>query len=221
MNRIGFASLACYLSTTLIASRQGSTGRGINNRNSSSLSSPFGLLRRLFAQKSLIVLGLGVSCRHSRISSFKGDGYYRIERPRDVSIDETWFTMSTARGGGPGGQGSNSSSNKVELRVSMSSLSEHFDEELIGRIKQNEHGKSLTSDMTQLILSSHEHRSLHQNKEECLSRLQAIIHKASWVPPVENPPTKMPSSVVSARKMERRKKSVVKKMRQAARKGQW
>ncbi|AAZ11812.1 RF-1 domain containing protein, putative [Trypanosoma equiperdum] len=164
---------------------------------------------------------LKVQLRHSRISSFKQEGYYRFARAKDIHVDESCFTLLTARGGGPGGQGSNSSSNKVEMRVNMASLSEYFDEELIGNIKANECGKALTSDETQLIISSHEHRSMYQNKEECIRRLQQMIHVASWVPPVEANPIKKPSHIVSERKNERRKKSAVKKMRQTARKGLW
>ncbi|RNF12764.1 ribosome-associated protein [Trypanosoma rangeli] len=164
---------------------------------------------------------LCLQCCRSHISSFKEEGYYRLAQLRDIQIDENCYTLRMARGGGPGGQGANSSSNKVELRASVVALSEHFDEELIHRLKDNEHGKALTADGAILVISSHEHRSAHQNKEACLRRLREMIQKASWVPPVEAGSIKRPTTIITAHKVERRKKGSLRKMQQTARKGLW
>ncbi|RNF15730.1 ribosome-associated protein [Trypanosoma conorhini] len=164
---------------------------------------------------------LRLQCCRSHISSFKEEGYYRLAQLRDIQIDESCYTLRMVRGGGPGGQGANSSSNKVELRASIAALSEHFDEELIRRLKENEQGKALTADEAILIISSHEHRSAHQNKEACLRRLREMIQKASWVPPLEAGPIKRPTTIVTAHKTERRRKGSLRKMQQTARKGLW
>nr|CCC48408.1 conserved hypothetical protein [Trypanosoma vivax Y486] len=182
-------------------------------------------LRWFFARASLMPFtakqAIFSQMRRSQISSFKKEGYFRIASPKEISIDDRSYTILVSRGGGPGGQGCNSSSNKVELRVRISELSSQFDERLIENLRNNERGKSLTADETLLIITSHEHRSMHQNKEMCLQRLREFIHKASWVPPVEAGPIKRPATIVEAHKAERRKKSAIKKMRQMARRGLW
>ncbi|ORC90966.1 ribosome-associated protein [Trypanosoma theileri] len=180
-----------------------------------------GAITRLGVWTPNLSNALSSQCARSQISSFKEEGYYRLAKLKDIHIDEDCYSLLTMRGSGPGGQGTNSSSSKVELRVSISALSEHFDEDLIHKLKDNERGKSLTADESLVIVSSHEHRSVHQNKEACLRRLREIIQKASWVPPVEAAPIKRPTSIVTARKVERRKKGSMQKMQRAARKGMW
>ncbi|EKF37924.1 hypothetical protein MOQ_001875 [Trypanosoma cruzi marinkellei] len=164
-------------------------------------------------------LRLQYCCSH--ISSFKQEGYYRFAQLRDIQIDANCYSFLMVRGGGPGGQGSNSSSNKVELRASIIALGEHFDEELIQRLKENERGKALTADEALIVISSHEHRSAHQNKEVCLRRLREMIQKASWVPPLEKKPIERPTTIITAQKAERRKKGSIRKMQRTARKGLW
>ncbi|KAH9580128.1 Peptide chain release factor class I/class II [Trypanosoma melophagium] len=168
-----------------------------------------------------VSVALSTQCARSQISSFKVKGYYRLAQLKDIHIDDDCYSVQTMRGSGPGGQGTNSSSSKVELRASIPALNERFDEDLMHKLKENERGKSLTSDESLLIVSSHEHRSVHQNKEACLRRLREIIQKASWVPPVEADPIKRSTSIVTARKVERRKKGSMQKMQRAARKGLW
>ncbi|KEG12423.1 ribosome-associated protein [Trypanosoma grayi] len=173
------------------------------------------------ARGRMVPAALLLQCRRSHISSFKEEGYYRLAQLRDIHVDESCYTVLAVRGGGPGGQGANSSSNKVELRASVTSLSDHFDEELVQKLKDNERGKALTSDETLLIITTHEHRSAHQNKEACLRRLREMIQKASWVPPVECGPIKRPAAIVSAHKTDRWRKGSMKKMQRTARRGLW
>lgn len=159
--------------------------------------------------------------RTSHISSFKQAGFYRLASPKQIVIDPCVYEMRTMRGSGPGGQGTNSSSNKVELRVDLEMLSDFFDEELLAALRRNEAGASLTADGTTIVLSCHEHRSGLQNKEGCIRKLQELLHRASWVPPVEADPIERPTHIVTEQKARRRKKSNTNRMTRSARSGAW
>lgn len=159
--------------------------------------------------------------RTSHVSSFKKEGYYRLDNPKHIVIDPCTYEIRTMRGSGPGGQGTNSSSNKVELRADLEMLSEFFDEELLTALRRNESGASLTSDGATIVVSCHEHRSALQNKEACIRKLQELLHKASWVPPVEADPVERPTRIITEQKMRRRKKSNANRMTRAARSGTW
>ncbi|KPI90418.1 hypothetical protein ABL78_0494 [Leptomonas seymouri] len=159
--------------------------------------------------------------RASHVSSFKKEGYFRLESPKLISIDPCVYEIHTMRGSGPGGQGTNSSSNKVELRADMEMLSNYFDEELLASLRRNEAGASLTSDGTTIVVSCHEHRSGLQNKAGCVRKLQELLHKASWVPPVEADPIERPARLVTEHKAKRRKKSNASRMTRSARSGSW
>lgn len=164
---------------------------------------------------------MAVPRRASHVSSFKQAGYYRLDNPKSIAIDPCVYELRTVRGGGPGGQGTNSSSNKVELRADMELLAEFFDEDLLAAVRRNEAGGAVTGDGSTIIVSCHEHRSALQNKEGCIRKLQAVLHKASWVPPVEADPIKRPTSLVTEHKAKRRKKSNMSRMTRAARSGSW
>jgi protein subunit release factor B len=159
--------------------------------------------------------------RASHVSSFKVEGYYRLANPKQITIDPSVYEIRTMRGSGPGGQGTNSSSNKVELRADLEMLSGFFDKELLAALRRNETGASLTADGTTIVVSCHEHRSGLQNKEGCIRKLQELLHKASWVPPVEADPIELPTRIVTERKLKRRKKSNANRMTRTARSGSW
>ncbi|EPY34247.1 ribosome-associated protein [Strigomonas culicis] len=125
------------------------------------------------------------------------------------------------RGSGPGGQGTNSSSNKVELRVDLGLLAGFFDEEVIAALIANEAGKHVSADHATLVVSCHEHRSALQNKEGCLQKVRVMLQAASWVPPVERDPVERPTHIVTQQKQKRRIKSNMNHMKKSARKGQW
>ncbi|KAG5498618.1 hypothetical protein JKF63_02904 [Porcisia hertigi] len=168
-----------------------------------------------------LVSSLTEGMRASHNSSSKETGYYRLGNPKNIIIDPSVYEIRTMRGSGPGGQGTNSSSNKVELRVDVDLLSEFFDDELLSTLRRNEAGGALTADGTTIVVSCHEHRSALQNKEGCLRKLQALLHRASWVPPVEADPVERPSSIVTEHKVRRRKKSNTARMTRSARSGSW
>jgi protein subunit release factor B len=158
--------------------------------------------------------------RRSQISSFSRDGYYRLQW-KEVEIDPSCYEVVSSRGSGPGGQGANSSSNKVELRVDLELLGESLEEGLLQALKRNEGGKSITSDGTTLIVSSYEQRSAHANKEACLRRVKQLIAEASWVPPVPKDPIQLSDSTITRHKLQRRIRGNALKARSAARRGLW
>mmetsp|Transcript_28169 Transcript_28169/g.32602 ORF Transcript_28169/g.32602 Transcript_28169/m.32602 type:complete len:209 (+) Transcript_28169:42-668(+) len=162
------------------------------------------------------------SRRWSNISSNKSEGYYRLSS-RDITIPPEVYEVTTSRGSGPGGQGAQSSSNKVELRVRMDALQALIDEATYVKLveQQSKPSGALTSDGTTLILTCYEHRSALKNKETCVEMLKDLIVDASWEPPVEADPIQTPSSTVSKHKFDRRKKGNMLKARSSARKGQW
>lgn len=164
---------------------------------------------------------LTTAARFSRFSSFKEEGYYRLTSLKDIIIDECVYDMRMVRGSGPGGQGTNSSSNKAEVHVDMVLLSAYFDEDIIAALRRNEAGKALTANGATLIAACHEHRSGFRNKEACLERIKEMIRKASWVPAIVADPIERPTHVVTQKKMERRARSNRHRMQRSARKGQW
>lgn len=162
------------------------------------------------------------SRRWSNVSSNKAEGYYRLTS-RDISIPPEAYDVVTSRGSGPGGQGAQSSSNKVELRVRMDVLKTLIDEETFTQLveQQSRPSGALTADATTLIVTCYEHRSALKNKETCVEMLKDLIVDASWVPPVEADPIQTPSSTVSKHKNDRRKRGNMLKARSSARKGLW
>jgi protein subunit release factor B len=161
-----------------------------------------------------------VACRFSQVSNFKVPGYNRLNF-RDVIIPESAYEVRMSRGSGPGGQGVNSSSNKVELRVRVVELLDLLDEETYSTLVRQQCGKALTSDGELLIVSSHDHRSALKNKEACVDMIKEMVVKASWVPPVEADPIETAQTTITHHKIERRKKGMALKMRSSARQGKW
>lgn len=164
-----------------------------------------------------------VSYRWSQVSNNKSEGYYRLDA-RNIRIPDDAYEILTSRGSGPGGQGAQSSSNKVELRLKVSALQSILDEDIFSAFLRREsknNGGRLTCGDEYLVVSSHEHRSAQKNKEECIATVKDIIAKASWVPPVAADPIETPASTISKHKNERRKRSNALKARSAARRGLW
>ncbi|CAD2214277.1 RF-1 domain containing protein, putative [Angomonas deanei] len=178
---------------------------------------PFGSGTLLF-QSVVAQSPLCTPLRGSKVSSYKEEGYYRLDK-RQVRLDPSLYEIKTMRGSGPGGQGVNSSSNKVELRISMEKLAELYDEDIIQALCQQ--SGSVTADLSTLIVSSHDQRSALQNKEACIDKVKDLIVTASWVPPVEADPIEKSAHIVTQHKEKRRVKSNKNRMVRSARKGQW
>ena len=95
----------------------------------------------------------------------------------DAQINPDEVAMSAIRAQGPGGQNVNKVSCAVHLRfdIGASSLPDPIKERLLalpdGRITQN----------GVVVMKAQQSRSLEQNKEEALQRLQALVDAASEV----------------------------------------
>lgn len=98
----------------------------------------------------------------------------RIRFPNGSSVDESEVEFVASRSGGPGGQGVNTTSSKVELRwhVGGSSLSESQKRRVRERL-----GNRITKDDV-FILQSSEERSQHQNRAAALARFRSLVGEA-------------------------------------------
>jgi ribosome-associated protein len=98
---------------------------------------------------------------------------------RRVRIPEHELEFRASRSGGPGGQGVNTTSSKIELRfdVDASEALSDRDKQLI----RERLGNRITDDGV-FILQSSEQRSQHQNREAARSRFQALLSEAIQPP---------------------------------------
>jgi ribosome-associated protein len=127
-------------------------------------------------------------------------------------IPETEIRFTTSRGGGPGGQGVNTTDSRVELRWTIgasSSLSEEQKAALREHAKKNAR-KTILEDSDELKFVCISERSQLQNKRDCLSRLNAFLRKA-LTPVEERIDTKKPKGVRAserrAQEADKRRKS--------------
>ncbi|CAN0841877.1 Peptidyl-tRNA hydrolase ICT1, mitochondrial [Linum grandiflorum] len=95
-----------------------------------------------------------------------------------ITIDNV--TVSFARSGGPGGQNVNKVNTKVDMRFNVKNahwLSERVKEKIM-QMEKNRINKD-----GEIVISSTKTRTQKGNIEDALSKLQAIIDAASYVPP--------------------------------------
>jgi ribosome-associated protein len=125
-----------------------------------------------------------------------------------IPIDELEFRAS--RSSGPGGQGVNTTSSRVELRwdVMTSRVPTGAQRELL----LERLGHRLTDDGV-LILHGSEHRSQHRNREAVIARLQAIVADAI-VPPTPRRATRPTRASIRRRMDAKRARSRTKGLRQ-------
>ena len=98
-----------------------------------------------------------------------------------VEIADAALGWSQVRSGGPGGQHVNTTSSKVELRLSVAAitgLNGAAQERLVGLA-----GSRLT-EAGELILTCDETRSAGRNRDLLLERLQELVREARIVPKV-------------------------------------
>lgn len=155
----------------------------------------------------------------------KGD-YYRIETLDDARPPEEVIEWRSARGSGPGGQGVNSSQNKAELRVNLQKWNMIdpviFDLETFEKMKSDFGKKYMTATGDILIISSHLHRSLEKNKEECLATVKKMVRDASYVAPALNPVMKFDPDYVKRVVMPKKRfKSNMNKIKRSVKSGNW
>ena len=97
-----------------------------------------------------------------------------------------------------------------------------FDLETLEKLKSDVGKKYITAAGDVLILSSHLHRSLEKNKEECLNTVKKMVRDASYVPPALNPVMKFDPNYVKRVVMPKKRfKSNMNKMKKSVRSGNW
>jgi protein subunit release factor B len=148
-------------------------------------------------------------------------GYFRTH-PSAVVIADHMFETVAVRGSGPGGQGCQSSSNKVELRVKLDELRHIVDSDSFDVLLKNEE-RRITSDKRLLIVSSHEHRSAAQNKASCLEQVREMVKQACWAQPTFTavPESTLSQRLINSTKQKRWKESAMRKARQQIRSGKF
>lgn len=100
-----------------------------------------------------------------------------------VTINPAEVEFSAIRAQGPGGQNVNKVSCAVHARfdIAASSLPEHFKQRLLAM-----RDSRVTQDGV-VVIKAQQSRSLEQNKEDALRRLQQLIDQAADVPAVRRP----------------------------------
>lgn len=125
---------------------------------------------------------------------------------RSLAIPEHELELSFARSGGPGGQGVNTTSSKVELRFDVAgspSLTPEQKDAVTALL-----GNRMTKTGV-LVLHASEHRSQTQNREAVLGRLRNLLEEALR-PRRSRRPTR-PSRAARRRRLEAKRMQSQKK----------
>lgn len=126
-----------------------------------------------------------------------------------VEIPETELEFRAARAGGPGGQGVNTTSSKVELRWNVVQ-SVALTPEQCRRVRQRL-GHRITGDGV-LLLTGAEHRSQYRNREAVLARFRALVGEA-LEPPTQRRPTRPSAGSKRRRRENKQRRSETKQLR--------
>jgi len=108
-------------------------------------------------------------------------GSYRL--PRDYPLPEQCLVWTYSKGSGPGGQAVNTSANKATLKVPIDRIAAYctdIEMDILDNLR--EEAKTYLTDNDEIIVYSHEHRSLERNKRTCLKQVSDLLYAASYVP---------------------------------------
>ncbi|XP_021736020.1 peptidyl-tRNA hydrolase ICT1, mitochondrial-like [Chenopodium quinoa] len=139
--------------------------------------------------------------------------------PAKISLEHV--TMNFARSGGPGGQNVNKVNTKVDMRFNVKKatwLSERIREKIM-QLEKNRINKD-----GEIVISSTKTRTQQGNIEDALSKLQAIIDAAAYVPPAPTEAQKKKIAQLSAKSEQKRlqnKKVLSQKKSLRQSKGSW
>jgi ribosome-associated protein len=131
-----------------------------------------------------------------------------------LAIAERELNERFVRGSGPGGQNVNKVSTAVELRFDIGASS------LPGEVKARLAalaGKRVSSDGV-LLIDSREHRTQAQNREAARERLAALVEQATRRPR-RRKPTRPKAAAKEQRLESKKRRSAVKGLRGASRRG--
>lgn len=164
-----------------------------------------------------------------------GGGRFLLDRST-FSLPAWCYTVQTARGSGPGGQGMDHSSNKVILRVDLNKLSSllaevaprgendcdgaDFARKIVDQLKT----EAASTKRDELVVTCHENRSLHTNTQIAVDKACAMICRASFakeerkVSPFAHRP---PDHVRDRAVFKKRLKGNMLRAKREARKGIW
>lgn len=122
--------------------------------------------------------------------------------------------FSYARSSGPGGQNVNKTNSKVHLRwhVLHSSLPSDVKLRFIDRFRTK-----IDSDGF-VVLVSQGSRDQEQNRQDCISKLEAMVEEV-WLPPKKRRPTKPTKGSKERRLAEKTQRSKIKKDRKKSSQG--
>ncbi|MFC9973811.1 alternative ribosome rescue aminoacyl-tRNA hydrolase ArfB [Spirillospora sp. NPDC050679] len=135
----------------------------------------------------------------------------RIHVRGSVSIPESELSWRFSRSSGPGGQHVNTSATAAELSFDVAespSLPDPLRERALARLSHR-----LVKGV--LTIRAEEHRSQQRNRDAARARLAALLSEAIAPPPKKRIPKKIPRGLNERRLENKRRRSDVKRQRQA------
>jgi ribosome-associated protein len=125
----------------------------------------------------------------------------RIPKPVTTAINPAEVEFSAIRAQGPGGQNVNKVSCAVHARFDIAASS--LPPEVKARLLELRDARVTQEGV--IVLKAQQSRSLEQNKEDALRRLQALVDKAAEVPIVRRPTR--PTRASQRRRLEAKTRS--------------
>ncbi|WP_199429420.1 alternative ribosome rescue aminoacyl-tRNA hydrolase ArfB [Qaidamihabitans albus] len=149
----------------------------------------------------------GPAPRRDRLAGFKPGTELRVTR--QLVIPDAELSERFSRSSGPGGQGVNTTSSRVELSFDVArspSVPEDLRERLLDRL-----GGRLVNGV--LTIAASEHRAQLANREAARQRLAAVLREAAAPPPRKRRPTKPSRGAKERRLAEKKRRGDIKRGR--------